>query len=49
MVTEFEIIKEYTDLLNSGHLFELFPYLSGSWDEDKDMFVELFLYENINH
>jgi hypothetical protein len=27
--------KEYTDLLSSGKFWELFPGLTGSWEEDK--------------
>lgn len=32
---------EYAQLLASGMLWELFPCMTGNWDDDKDIFVEL--------
>lgn len=31
--------KQYNDLLKSGDLKEIYPGLSGDWEEDKDTFI----------
>ena len=33
--------KEYAQLLASGIFFEMFPFLSGNWEDDKEVFIEL--------
>lgn len=35
--------KEYQSLLDSGSLDELFPMLTGDWEKDKDLFVDMFI------
>lgn len=37
-----EAKKQYEYLLEIGDLQELFPSLSGIWEEDKDSFMEEF-------
>ena len=32
---------EYAQLLASGMFWELFPFLSGNWEDDKEIFTEL--------
>lgn len=36
-----DIKDEYKKLLASGMFWELFPYLTGDWEHDKEMFIEL--------
>ena len=33
--------KEYAQLLASGIFFEMFPFLGGNWEDDKEAFIEL--------
>ena len=37
-----EIEKEYSLLLNSGELTQMFPTFSGEWDKDKKIFTKYF-------
>lgn len=39
-VTEEEIKNSYDKFLNSGKFFDLYPELSGIWEEDKDFWYE---------
>jgi len=34
--------KEYNVLLENGELLELYPELSGSWKEDKELFTPIW-------
>lgn len=33
--------QEYKKLIATGMFWELFPFLSGNWEDDKDIFMEL--------
>jgi hypothetical protein len=33
--------KEYAQLLASGMFFEMFPFLTGNWEDDREIFIEL--------
>lgn len=34
--------KQYDAMLKSGELLELFPMLTGDWQEDKEVFLDMF-------
>jgi hypothetical protein len=36
-----DIKQEYINVLNSGFFWELFPHLTGDWNEDKESFIEI--------
>lgn len=42
-MAESEIKKKYLEMLNSGDLLDIYPFLAGSWSEDKDMFISFYL------
>lgn len=33
--------QEYKKLIAIGMFWELFPFLTGNWEDDKDIFIEL--------
>lgn len=38
--------KEYEQMKKSGDLQDLFPMLSGNWQEDKEFFTDMFYLNN---
>lgn len=38
-VLEIEYKKEYESLLKSGMAWEFYPWLTGTWKEDKEQFI----------
>lgn len=38
--TELKIKESYTKLLNSGMFWEIYPNLTGEWEQDKDFWLE---------
>lgn len=34
--------REYISLLSSGTLYQLFPWMSGDWEADKESFIQLY-------
>lgn len=41
-----KIKEEYTKLLVSGDLLEMFPQLTGRWQDDKEYFEEMYCLNN---
>lgn len=39
--------QQYNELNEKGELKEMFPFLSGKWDEDKFIFISLMNDNNI--
>ena len=38
-----KVRDKYEELLQSGDLLELFPNLTGNWEEDREEFTENFI------
>lgn len=43
MIKMQEIKSEYMALLSSGMFWEFFPQFTGTWNDDKDMFIEYYI------